>query len=101
MKKITLPAPVDPKLHACDLLEQAVMTLPWWRTGRDVKRLDAMLAIEKLLPEARASGVLVISDGQQELLGQALESAGLLPHPAQNRLFNETLRAVLVAEDVP
>lgn len=97
-------APPSEQVDAVHVLRQLVLSLPFWRVGRDVKRLDAQAAvadeldrIEKLTPDRY---VMCLSAGQQELLSEAMEAPGAtIPDQEVNRLYSEVLRAVLVAED--
>ncbi len=97
----------SPAMGSVELLRAMVLSLPFWRAGRDVKKLDAQLDLSRDLAAAKpckgSQGIeLRMTADAQGYLGEAMEAAGatIQDHDV-NTLFSEVMRSVLVAADEP
>lgn len=86
-------------MNAAQLVAQLVLTLPFWRAGRDLAKLDTQSALESMLDTPERVHQLRLTEQQREHLAAAMEApTAMMQDRAINRLFSETLRAVLAAE---
>lgn len=93
----------EPELTGASIVRDAVLTLPFWKEGAELKRVDAFLEIEDSLEASPTSPSISIE--ARNLLKDAMQLrlpngqyAGV-NNPRYNRFYMRVLRQVLVASD--
>jgi hypothetical protein len=114
MPIIKLPSPMaavvdkngdttEPELTGAQTIRDAVLTLPFWKEGSDLKRVDAFLEIEDALDAAPNEPT--VSTEARNFLKDAMQlrlpngNFGTVNGTRQNRFYMRVLRAVLVASE--
>lgn len=93
----------EPVLDAATTVREAVLTLPFWKDGADLKRVDAYLEIEDALDAAPSAPSLSID--ARNFLKEAMQlrlpdgKYGQVSSVRSNRFYMRILRAVIVADD--
>jgi hypothetical protein len=115
MPTVKLPAPVPetvattgetlPPLDAAEMIRETVLTLPYWKEGGDLKRIDAALEIEEALdldprqPKVSTEARNCLKDAMTLRLPNGNHAS--IPSSRQNRYYMRVFRAVLTAADEP
>lgn len=95
----------EPELVAQQVLRELVLSLPFWKDGADLKKIDALLEIEQAIDDS-VDGSLRISVDAKSFLQEAMQlrmpngSFGALGGgPRANRFYMRMMRSVIVAGD--
>lgn len=83
-----------------DAIRTVVLVLPFWKSGSDLKRVNAYLEIEDALDSVSSDLKLKLSLDAHQYLEQSMEMQGAsITDPPFNRYYMRVFRAVLKADD--